>query len=269
MAARGGASSPSGPSSPSPPRRRAVSPVALGGSTSTHPRSGRAGRRVLAVGLAFITTTAASTASPPSRPPRRPAPPARRLHLGRAPCPRPSRASACPRGRPLSQLGSASTNPRPAPAACRLRPRPDGWLRHQPAPSTRLVASARGRPARRQPTRAVPGLRPPPRLPASAAWPAPRHLLPRRLAAAGPASPRARPRVRRLGPVRQSASPSAPSRRPRATACSPGRLPAGARLRAPASSAPPGCLRPRLGRLRVPDRVGCAAPASAASGCAA
>ena len=52
-----------GPSSPSPPRRRTVSPVALGGSTSTRPRSGRAGRRVLVVGLvAFVTTTVATPA---------------------------------------------------------------------------------------------------------------------------------------------------------------------------------------------------------------
>ena len=50
-----------GPSSPSPPRRRPVSPVALGGSTSTRPRSGRAGRRVLVVGLAaFVIITVAT-----------------------------------------------------------------------------------------------------------------------------------------------------------------------------------------------------------------
>ena len=45
-------------SSSPPPRRHAVSPVALGGSTSTRPRSGREGWRVLAVGL-FVFTTAA------------------------------------------------------------------------------------------------------------------------------------------------------------------------------------------------------------------
>ncbi|XBH77940.1 hypothetical protein VPH35_104319 [Triticum aestivum] len=45
-------------SSSPPPRRCAISPVALGGSTSTRPRSGREGWRVLAVGL-FVFTTAA------------------------------------------------------------------------------------------------------------------------------------------------------------------------------------------------------------------
>ena len=49
-----------GPSSPSPPRRRAVPPIAVEGSISTHPRNGREGRRVLAVDLAFAITGAAS-----------------------------------------------------------------------------------------------------------------------------------------------------------------------------------------------------------------
>ncbi|XBH98840.1 hypothetical protein VPH35_128290 [Triticum aestivum] len=49
-----------GPSSSSSPRRRVVSPVALGGSTSTRPGSDRAGRRVLVVGISlFIATIAA------------------------------------------------------------------------------------------------------------------------------------------------------------------------------------------------------------------
>nr|XP_020157405.1 basic proline-rich protein-like [Aegilops tauschii subsp. strangulata] len=63
MAASGGASSPSASSLPSPPRRRAVSPVALGGSTSTCPRSGSAGRHVLVVGFAaFVIITVATPA---------------------------------------------------------------------------------------------------------------------------------------------------------------------------------------------------------------
>ena len=47
-------------------RDAAVSPVALGGSTSTRPRSGRAGRRVLVAGLAaFVLTTVATPAAHP------------------------------------------------------------------------------------------------------------------------------------------------------------------------------------------------------------
>ncbi|XBI15912.1 hypothetical protein VPH35_058253 [Triticum aestivum] len=54
-----------GPSSSPPPRRRTVSPIAVGGSTSTRPRSGREGRRALVVGLAFFTTTVATPAVRP------------------------------------------------------------------------------------------------------------------------------------------------------------------------------------------------------------
>ena len=54
-------------SSSPPPQRRAVSSVALGGSTSTRPRSGREGWRVLAVSLAFFTTTSTSAVCPRAR----------------------------------------------------------------------------------------------------------------------------------------------------------------------------------------------------------
>ena len=49
-----------GPSSPSPPRRHAVPLIAAEGSISKHPRNGREGRRVLAVGTIFAITAATS-----------------------------------------------------------------------------------------------------------------------------------------------------------------------------------------------------------------
>ena len=55
-------SSPSASSSSSS-RLRGASPIAVGGS-STCPRNGREGRRDLAIGLAFFTTTATSTVRP-------------------------------------------------------------------------------------------------------------------------------------------------------------------------------------------------------------
>ena len=60
-----------GPSSPSPPRRRAVSPIAVGGSTSTGPRNGREGRRVLVAGRAFFTQHRLRSALPRPRVPSR------------------------------------------------------------------------------------------------------------------------------------------------------------------------------------------------------